>query len=85
MSQCEIQNLVITAVGILIVVMNRPLTQMYFDGYERTARRLLGPPPASRFIRFGWIAVGIGFIIAAFTAKRQALHDMIAETLVVKR
>ena len=29
--------------------------------------------------------LGIGFIIAAFTAKRQALHDMIAETLVVKR
>jgi len=27
----------------------------------------------------------IGFIIAAFTAKKQALHDMIAETLVVKR
>ena len=26
----------------------------------------------------------IGFIIAAFTAKKQALHDMIAETVVVK-
>ena len=29
--------------------------------------------------------LGIGFIIAAFTAKRQALHDMIAETVVIKR
>ena len=29
--------------------------------------------------------LGIGFIIAAFTAKKQALHDMIAETLVIKR
>jgi uncharacterized RDD family membrane protein YckC len=29
--------------------------------------------------------LGIGFIIAAFTAKRQALHDMVAETLVIKR
>jgi uncharacterized RDD family membrane protein YckC len=29
--------------------------------------------------------LGIGFIIAAFTARRQALHDMIAETLVVKQ
>ena len=29
--------------------------------------------------------LGIGFIIAAFTARRQALHDMIAETLVIKR
>lgn len=27
----------------------------------------------------------IGFIMAAFTAKKQALHDMIAETLVVNR
>ncbi|GAC1442936.1 MAG: hypothetical protein NVSMB52_00700 [Chloroflexota bacterium] len=26
----------------------------------------------------------IGFIMAAFTAKKQALHDMIANTLVVK-
>jgi uncharacterized RDD family membrane protein YckC len=29
--------------------------------------------------------LGIGFIIAAFTEKRQALHDLIAETLVLKR
>ena len=29
--------------------------------------------------------LGIGFIMAAFTERKQALHDMIAETLVVKR
>jgi uncharacterized RDD family membrane protein YckC len=29
--------------------------------------------------------LGIGYIMAAFTAKKQALHDMIAETLVVNR
>jgi len=28
--------------------------------------------------------LGIGFVIAAFMAKKQALHDMIAETLVMK-
>jgi len=27
----------------------------------------------------------IGFIIAAFTSKKQALHDIIAETLVIKK
>ena len=27
----------------------------------------------------------IGFIMAAFTAKKQGLHDMIAGTLVVKK
>ena len=35
-----------------------------------------------------WISVltlCIGFIIAAFTAKKQALHDMIAETVVIKK
>jgi len=35
-----------------------------------------------------WISVltlGVGFIMVAFTAKKQALHDMIAETLVVNR
>jgi uncharacterized RDD family membrane protein YckC len=31
------------------------------------------------------MTLGIGFIIAAFTEKKQALHDMIAGTLVVKR
>ena len=31
------------------------------------------------------LLLGIGFIIAAFTARSQALHDMIAETLVIKR
>lgn len=28
--------------------------------------------------------VGIGYIMAAFTARKQALHDMIAGTLVMK-
>jgi uncharacterized RDD family membrane protein YckC len=35
-----------------------------------------------------WISVctlGVGFVMAAFTAKKQALHDMIAETLVINR
>jgi uncharacterized RDD family membrane protein YckC len=27
----------------------------------------------------------IGFIMAAFTAKKQALHDMMAETLVIQK
>ena len=30
------------------------------------------------------VPFGIGFLLAAFTEKRQALHDMIASTLVVK-
>jgi len=29
--------------------------------------------------------LGVGFIIAFFTARRQALHDLIADTLVVNR
>ena len=29
--------------------------------------------------------LGIGFIMAAFTSKKQALHDIIADTVVVKR
>src|SRR5262245_29099345 len=35
-----------------------------------------------------WISaliLGIGFLMAAFTERKQALHDMIAETLVVNR
>jgi uncharacterized RDD family membrane protein YckC len=30
------------------------------------------------------IPAGIGYIMAGFTEKRQALHDMIASTLVLK-
>jgi uncharacterized RDD family membrane protein YckC len=33
----------------------------------------------------GMIPAGIGWIMAGFTAKKQALHDMIAGTLVWKR
>ena len=29
--------------------------------------------------------LGIGFLMAAWTARKQALHDMIAATLVVRR
>jgi len=29
--------------------------------------------------------IGIGFFMAAFTARKQALHDMMAETLVINR
>jgi uncharacterized RDD family membrane protein YckC len=35
-----------------------------------------------------WISaliLGVGFLMAAFTEKKQALHDMIADTLVVNR
>jgi uncharacterized RDD family membrane protein YckC len=31
------------------------------------------------------LTLGIGFIMVAFTSRKQALHDMIAETLVVNR
>jgi len=33
----------------------------------------------------GMIPLAIGYIMAAFTAKKQALHDLIAGTLVLKR
>ncbi len=32
-----------------------------------------------------WIILAVGFIMAAFTEKKQALHDIIAGTLVVKK
>jgi uncharacterized RDD family membrane protein YckC len=31
------------------------------------------------------LLLGVGFLMAAFTAKKQALHDMIAETLVIEK
>jgi uncharacterized RDD family membrane protein YckC len=32
-----------------------------------------------------WFILGVGFIMAGFTEKKQGLHDMIASTLVVKK
>ena len=34
---------------------------------------------------FSWVLLCIGFIMIAWTSRRQALHDMIASTLVVKK
>ncbi len=31
------------------------------------------------------LVLGIGFFMAAFSSRKQALHDMVAETLVMKR
>jgi uncharacterized RDD family membrane protein YckC len=31
-----------------------------------------------------WVPLAIGYIMAAFTARKQALHDMIADTLVMQ-
>ena len=33
----------------------------------------------------GMVPLGIGYIMAGFTEKKQALHDLIAGTLVLKR
>jgi uncharacterized RDD family membrane protein YckC len=33
----------------------------------------------------GLIPLGIGYIMAGFTEKKQALHDMIAGTLVLRK
>ena len=32
-----------------------------------------------------WMIMGIGFIMAGFTDKKQGLHDIIAKTIVVKK
>ena len=32
-----------------------------------------------------FLFLGIGFLMAAFTDRKQAMHDMIADTLVVSR
>ena len=39
----------------------------------------------SKFLISSILTIGVGYILAAFTEKKQALHDMIAGTLVVNR
>jgi uncharacterized RDD family membrane protein YckC len=51
-------------------------------------RRLSFKHATGRFfakIVSGMIPLGIGYIMAGFTAKKQALHDMIAGTLVLRK
>jgi uncharacterized RDD family membrane protein YckC len=33
----------------------------------------------------GWLTLNIGYVIAAFTKKKQGLHDLIAATIVLKK
>jgi len=57
-----------------------------------TARRIIGLGPIcdsclGRQFAMGvsFVMLCIGFVMAGFTARKQALHDMIAGTLVVNR
>lgn len=50
------------------------------------ARLTFGRATGRYFAKFisGLIPLGIGYILAAFTEKRQAIHDMLAGTLVLR-
>jgi len=52
------------------------------DGQRITFARATGRHFAKLVSAF---LIGIGFIMAAFTARKQALHDMMAETLVINK
>jgi uncharacterized RDD family membrane protein YckC len=53
------------------------------DGQRITFARATGRHFAK--LVSGPLLLGIGFIMAAFTARKQALHDMMAETLVINK
>ncbi|MBS3800254.1 MAG: RDD family protein, partial [Thioalkalivibrio sp.] len=53
-----------------------------FDGERISFARATGRHFAS--ILSG-LTLGIGYIMVAFTRRRQALHDLIAQTLVVRK
>lgn len=61
------------AVGIKVVDLN---------GNRITAKK-----SALRYLGYllSWMTLYVGFILAAFTENKQALHDMIANTLVVQK
>jgi len=55
---------------------------------DLTGRRLTFGHATGRFfakIISGLIPLGIGYIMAGFTEKKQALHDMIAGSLVLRK
>jgi uncharacterized RDD family membrane protein YckC len=51
------------------------------------ARVTMGRATGRHFAKFitGLIPLGIGYILAGFTEKRQALHDMLASCLVLRK
>jgi uncharacterized RDD family membrane protein YckC len=53
------------------------------DGRPLTFGRALGRFLAKTFIRSALI-FGIGYLVAFFTTRRQSVHDLLAETVVVK-
>ena len=55
---------------------------------DLTGNRITFGRASGRFfakIVSGLIPLGIGFIMAGFTERKQALHDMIASCLVLRR
>lgn len=55
---------------------------------DSSDQRITFPRATGRFfakIISGLIPLGIGYIMAGFTEKKQALHDMIASTLVLRK
>lgn len=50
------------------------------DGERASLLRMIGRELAKIV---SWITLGIGFLLAAFTGRKQALHDMIASSVVL--
>jgi len=51
---------------------------------DNNQRLTFGRATGRHFAKYlSGLALGIGFVMAAFTERKQALHDMIAGTLVV--
>jgi uncharacterized RDD family membrane protein YckC len=87
-----------TVVGVVIVVLYFSL-QESSEAQATLGKRALGvkvtdmngqrisfPRALGRYFAkiLSALLLGIGYIMAAFTSKKQALHDMIARTLVVR-
>lgn len=53
------------------------------DGTQLSFGRATGRHFA-KYMVTPWIPLALGYIMAAFTARKQALHDMIADTLVLE-
>src|SRR6478609_440133 len=71
----SVVNLGLASMPTLAMLINVALSAAYFVAFHSSAR--MATP--------GKMALGIGYLMAAFTERKQALHDMLCKTVVINK
>lgn len=74
MSLASLQWYVLIGVGMLIIALNRWLTQNYLVEYDRVMKWLHGPPLSISHPHIWWLLPGIAFILIGLAGLVGYIH-----------